>query len=132
MRRRLGWQYEDVKGEGGQDSGSSYPLLRLSVEASRLAVLVLNHSEAETTPEEQHRRGTAVEDVPPVLPQTTEPHENPHHRTPTRLVLMGLVCPVLVAAWKQNMRSEQRKIRSLGANLHGGSFTIEWTRALTE
>src|SRR5215472_6550285 len=131
MRRRLGGQEQEVKGEGGEGSGSSSSLLRLSVEASRLAVLFLNHSEAETIPEGQHRRGTAVEDVPPVLPQTTDPHENPHRRTPTRLVLIGLVCPVLVAAWKQNMRSEQRKIRSLGANLHGGSFTIEWTRALT-
>jgi len=35
--------------------------------------------------------------VPPVLPQTTEPHKTPQPRKPTALVLMGLVCPVQVA-----------------------------------
>src|SRR5215467_9662278 len=43
----------------------------------------------------------AVYETQRVLPQTTEPHKKPQLRVPHKWGQMGLVCPVLVAAWEQ-------------------------------
>jgi len=46
-----------------------------------------------------HSHSVKDYDVPPVLPQITEPHKNPQFKVPPEWRQMELGCPVLEAVW---------------------------------